>query len=164
MQITFKGEDKFEVKTKEASIGLADNNIIIDGFSIDGPGEFERKGVFVEGIQPNGDGTVYIVRAEGMSICYPGAISEKISNEAAKLIGDIDILIVPLGQKESLDLKKARELIALIDPRIVVPMLFEDITEFKNLEGVTDQDLDTLKLKKSELPESERRVVVLSAK
>lgn len=164
MQITFKGEDKFEVKLREASVNLSDNSIIIDGFEITGPGEFERKGVFVEGIQPNGDGTIYIVRAEGISICYPGALSEKVGDEAAKLIGDVDVLVVPLGGKDSLDIKKARELIAQIDPRIVIPMLYDDIAEFKSLEGVTEEDLDTLKIKKGELPESERRVVVLSVK
>lgn len=164
MQINFRGEDRFEIKTKEASINLAHDGIVIDGFAINGPGEFERKGVFVEGIQPNGDGTIYTIRAEGISICYPGALSEKIEDDAAKLIGEVDVLIVPLGQKDSLDLKKARDLISLIDPRIVIPMLYDNVAEFKNLEGVTEEDLDTLKIKKGELPENERRVVILNAK
>lgn len=108
MQINFKGEDRFEIKTKEATIHLADQSVAVDGFSFTGPGEYERKGVFVEGIQPNGNGTVFTIRAEGISVCYPGTLSEKINDEAAKMIGDVDILMVPLGQKNSLDLKKAR--------------------------------------------------------
>jgi hypothetical protein len=42
-------------------------------------------------------------------------------------------------------------------------MLYEDLTEFKKSEGTVDSELDVLKIKKSELPEEERQVVILKA-
>ena len=48
MIITYLGGDKFRIKTREANITLAADRVDIDGFVINGPGEYERKNVFVE--------------------------------------------------------------------------------------------------------------------
>ncbi|MFA7244036.1 MAG: MBL fold metallo-hydrolase [Patescibacteria group bacterium] len=163
MQITYLGKEKFEIKTKDAVIALSDN-INIDGFEISGPGEYERKGVFVQAIKPNGDGCVFVLHAEAMAICYGGRLKAMISDEAIKEIGDIDILILPLGEDGTLDMKDASALIAKIDPRTVIPMLYSDISEFKKTEGIVEEDIDTLKIKKLDLPDEERKFFILRPK
>ncbi len=159
MIIKYLGREKFDIKTKENIINLG-YQISVNGFQFVGPGEYEKNGVFVEGIEDNGN-TIFIVRAEEMKICYLGKISHDLREEEAKEIGDIDILFVPLGEDSSVDIKKASKIISQIDPRIVVPMLYADLTEFKKLEGITDGETDTLKIKKNELPEDERKNVIL---
>lgn len=160
MQITYLGKEKFEVKTRDAKIILSDK-LEIDDFVIEGPGEYERKGVFVQAIKPNGDGCVYVINAETMTICYTGKIKEMISDEAVKEIGDIDILILPLGEEGTIDIKMASTLISKIDPRTVIPMMYADISAFKKTEGIVEEDIDTLKIKKIDLPEEERKFYIL---
>ena len=59
--------------------------------------------------------------------------------------------------------KKALDLVTKIDPRIVIPMLYSDLSEFMKGEGITDGELDVFKIKKIDLPEEERKVVILNA-
>ncbi|OPZ23506.1 MAG: metal-dependent hydrolase [bacterium ADurb.BinA186] len=160
MQITYLGAEKFEVKTRDAKLILSDE-VDIDDFKISGPGEYERKGVFIQAIRPNGGGCIFIINTESMAVCYTGKIREMISDDAVKEIGDIDILILPLGEEGTIDIKKASTLISKIDPRTVIPMLYSDISGFKKMEGIVEEDLDTLKVKKADLPDEERKFFIL---
>ena len=164
MQINYKGTDKFVVKAKEATITLESSEVDIEGLKITGPGEYERKGIFVEGISPNGNGPVYVVRADHITICYLGKLKNAISDDAAKQIGDIDILIVPLGEEGTIGEKEVGKVIAQIDPRIVIPMLYSDIEPFKKTEGITGEAIDSLRLKKADLPEEDRKFYILKDK
>lgn len=161
MQIKYLGKEKFEIRTKDSRINLG-YKVSINDFSLSGPGEYEKSGVFVEGISDNGN-TIYVVKAEEINLCYLGKISHDLKENEAKEIGDVDILFVPLGEEGSLPIKKSLELVSKIDPKILIPMLYSDLTEFKKSEGISDDEIDLLKIKKSELPEEERKIVILKA-
>lgn len=162
MLIKYQGDEKFEIKTSDAKMTLSEEGIDIEGFKIKTPGEFERKSVFVQGILlGEGQRPVYTINTEEMTLCYPNGLNQDLSEEVVKLIGDIDILFVPLGEKNSLSIKQAQELISDIDPRIVIPMLYADISQFKSAEGITDGEVDQLKIKKADLPEEERKFFIL---
>jgi len=160
MQIKYLGGEKFEIRTKEVKISLG-YKILINDFSLPGPGEYEKNGIFVEGIADNGN-NIYAIKAEEMNLCYLGKISHDLKEEEAKEIGDVDILFVPLGEDGSLPVKKALDVVSKIDPRIVIPMLYSDLSEFKKSEGISDGETDLLKIKKQELPEEERKIVILT--
>ena len=164
MQISYKGSDKFSVKSKEATIAIEASEVDIDGLKITGPGEYERKGVFVEGISPNGNGPIYLIRVDQVSICYLGKLKNSVSDDAAKQIGDVDILIVPLGEEGTIAEKEVGKVIAQIDPRVVIPMLYRDIESFKKAEGITSDAIDSLKIKKIDLPEEDRKFYILKDK
>lgn len=159
MIIKYLGREKFEVKTKDGIIDLG-YSIKVNGFAFDGPGEYEKNGIFVEGIADNGN-TIYVIRAEDMNLCYLGSISHPLREDEAKEIGDVDILFVPLGEEKSLSVKDASKLISQIDPRIVIPMLYQNLEEYKKAEGITDGEIESFKIKKSELPDEERVNVIL---
>lgn len=161
MQIKYKGGDHFEIKSKELDIVLADK-VLINGFSFPGPGEYEKGGVILNSIDDNGN-TIHVARVEEMNLCHLGHIKHDLSEEETKQVGDIDILFLPLGQEGTADMKTALRLLSKIDPRIVIPMLYEDISEFKKSEGIVDSELDILKIKKSDLPEEGRQIVILQA-
>ncbi len=164
MQIKYLGAEKFELKTKEAKVIFSREGIEIDGFKIAGPGEYERKEIFVQGISLDGDAeAVYLIQNEGMTLCYVGILKTPLTPEAVKAIGDIDILFVPLGAEGTLELKEAQKLISDIDPRVVIPMLYSNIQPFKNAEGITDSEIDWLKIRKTDLPEEERKFYILKA-
>lgn len=160
MQIKYLGGERFEIKTKEAAISLG-HKVGVNGFEFPGPGEYEKNGVFIEGVADNGS-TIYIVRAEDMKLCYLGNLSHDLRDDEIKEIGDVDILFVPLGEDGSLETKKSLALVSKIDPRIVIPMLYSDLSEFKKSEGITDGEIDILKIKRDELPADERKNVILA--
>ena len=160
MQIKYLGDEKFEIKAKEAVVSLSDN-ISVNGFVFPGAGEYERSGVFIEGIATNGD-VIYLVRTEDMKLCYLGKMSNELSDEEAKEIGDVDILFLPLGENGSMEIKKALKVLSKIDPRIVIPMLYSSLDEFKKSEGIHDGEIPMLKIKKDELPVDERRNIILT--
>ncbi len=161
MQIKYIGVEKFQIRTKDASVELEQNNVTVNDFSLSGPGEYEKNGVFVEGIADNGN-TIFVVTAEEIKICHLGKISHDLREDEAKEIGNIDILFIPLGEEGSINLKQAQSLIAKIDPRVVIPMLYSDLNEFCKSEGATEPALEQLKIKKSELPSDERKSIILT--
>lgn len=159
MQIKHKGGATFEIKSKDIEIRL-NGGISIDGFNFPGPGEYEKAGVIVNGIA-DGENTIYSLKVEDINICHLGHLSHDLTEEEAKQIGDVDILFLPLGEEGSAETKIALKILSKIDPRVVIPMLYADLTEFKKSEAVTDGEVDVYKVKRAELPEDERKVVII---
>lgn len=162
MIIKYLSQEKFEIKSSEAKLTLSREGIDIEGFKIDSPGEYERRGISVLGINPDGDSSmIYLLTIEEMTVLYPSLLNNDINEVADREIGDVDILFVPLGQENTLKLKDSQKLISDIDPRVVIPMLYDDINEFKTAEGIADSEIDVLKIKKIDLPQEERKFYIL---
>lgn len=164
MIIKYLGGEKFEIKTGDAKVILSRDGVNIEEFTVNSPGEYERKGISVQGIDPDGgNGIIYLCTVEEMTLLYPALLKEGINEEAAKAIGDVDFLIVPLGEEGTLKIKEAQKFISDIDPRVVIPMLYSDIAEFKSAEGINDGEVDVLKIKKIDLPQEERKFYILKS-
>jgi L-ascorbate metabolism protein UlaG (beta-lactamase superfamily) len=100
-----------------------------DAFVLDGPGEYEVRQVLVTGVRTyrddtrgaeHGKGVSFAVEIDGVHVIHLGDIGHLLSEEKLSDIGPVDIACVPLGG--ALNPAKAAELIAQLDPRIVVPM------------------------------------------
>ena len=98
-------------------------------FALDGPGEYEVKDVLLTGVrtdrddergQGRGHGTAFVVELDGLHTIHLGDIGHLLSEEALGDIGSVDIACVPVGG--ALNATKTAELIAQLDPRIVVAM------------------------------------------
>ncbi len=159
MQIRYLGGGKFEVKSGENRI-LFNDGVSVDGFKFPGPGEYEKAGISLTGIADDNN-TVYVARVEEVNLCHLGKMVGVPNQEKIKEIGDIDILFLPLGESGTLPATKALDVAVKIDPRILIPMLYADLTEFKKSEGVDDGELPLLKIRRADLPEEERRIVIL---
>lgn len=159
MQIKYHGADKFSIKTVQSTIKLGPKPSI-DDFVLPGSGEYEKAGISVTGIGFEDD-TIYTIRSEEINLCYLGNISKEIDEVIIKEIGDVDVLFLPLGENNTLPVKKALELLSEIDPRVVIPMQYSNLDEFKKSEGISDGETDTFKFKKADLPEEERKIVIL---
>ena len=149
-----------------------------DPLVIDGPGEYEIKDVFIEGIPSWHDeegkqlNTIYVIEAEEMRLCHLGDFGQKeLTTEQLDKIGDIDILMVPVGGVYTVDAKGAAKVIAQIEPRIIIPMHYH-IPKLKvKLDGVDKflkemgrksvEAQPKLLMKKKDLPAEETSIVVL---
>jgi L-ascorbate metabolism protein UlaG (beta-lactamase superfamily) len=100
-----------------------------DAFVLDGPGEYEVRQILLTGVRTyrddqrgaqRGRQTAFVVELDGMHAIHLGDIGHLLSEEKLGDIGSVDIACVPIGG--ALTATRAAELIAQLDPRIVVPM------------------------------------------
>ena len=98
-------------------------------FSLDGPGEYEIKDVLVTGVRTyrddkrgaeRGRQTAFVVELDGMHTVHLGEIGHLLSEEKVGDIGSVDIACVPIGGV--LTATKAAELVAQLDPKLVIVM------------------------------------------
>ena len=143
-------------------------------FEVKGPGDYEIKGIFIKGIMTNAIlsekkyiNTIYSLSIENISICFLGCMSNsKISAEVRGQIGSPDILFVPIGNKDLLDPTEAYKLAVSLEPKIIIPMDYDDKSLKAFLkEGGQDKvvSIDKLTIKAKELIGREGEIVVLSS-
>ncbi|MBI2627239.1 MAG: MBL fold metallo-hydrolase [Parcubacteria group bacterium] len=143
------------------------------------PGEYERQGVFIKGIQSfhdavqgkeRGLNTIFRIETEEIRICHMGDFGQgKLDEEQIEAIGDIDILMIPVGGVYTIDGKQALEIVEQIEPKIVIPMHFKipglkielnGAERFLKEIGITPEKTDKLKIVKKALPQEEMKVVM----
>lgn len=156
MIIHWQGGQNFTIKTKNLTCKIGDK-LSLGELEIGGPGEYEVGGVQVEVI----DGTIEIY-AEGITIGHikKGKI---LSDDDLEKLNNINILIIGVGGKDYTETKAANEVIAQIDPQIVIPM-GTNIDEFIKEEQINSPAQNELKIAKADLVEDSRQVVVLNAR
>lgn len=97
------------------------------------PGEYEVGGISIFGYSTfhdkkggaeRGKNTIYLIESEGIKVLHLGDLGHVISDKLLEEIGEVNVLIVPVGDKYSLGPKEAVEMVKLIEPQIVIPMHF----------------------------------------
>ena len=150
-----------------------------EAFLINTPGEYEKKGIAIRGIssyhdktegKERGLNTIYVIKAEDMTICHLGDLGqEKLDEKQVEEIGDIDILLVPVGGNYTINYKEAIGVIGQIEPKIIIPMHYKikDLTveiegpdKFVKELGLTPENVDKYKIAKKLLPLEEMRLVM----
>jgi L-ascorbate metabolism protein UlaG (beta-lactamase superfamily) len=100
-----------------------------NAFVLDGPGEYEVRGVLVTGVRTyrddekgakRGKGTAFVVELDGLHTIHLGDVGHLLTQEELGDIGSVDIACVPVGG--ALTATKAAELVAQLDAKIVVAM------------------------------------------
>ncbi len=151
---------------------------------IDLPGEFEKKGVKINGYlsyhdpsqgKERGENVIYRIEAEGISVLHCGDLGTMISDEMIDSFDGIDILLVPVGGFYTIDYNQAYELVKKIEPSIVIPMhynhpklnqnIFGKLTpvdNFLNKFGIEKLQPQPKLVYKKEEEEEEMKVVLLS--
>lgn len=150
-------------------------------FVIDCAGEYDTRGILIEGIDSyhdeeegklRGGNIIYRIEIDDISIVHLGDLGHVLSNEQLEKLVGTDILMVPVGGKFTLDAKKAVEVISQIEPRIVIPMHykvdglayedFDSIEKFVKEIGIEPSREEKLKISKKDLPQEDMEVVILS--
>lgn len=134
-------------------------------FIVEHAGEYEVRGVAVTGVSlPRKDGsahTAYRVDVESMRIGLLGALDRAMTDKEVEALGTIDVLIVPVG-KDVLSVSVAAEVVAAIEPRLVIPSHTQDQSEFCRELSCPTETTQKLKLVRSGLPEEDMKVVTLT--
>lgn len=148
---------------------------------INGPGEYEVKGVFIKGFKSDSHygltenskdvriNTIYTVSLEGMNLCFLGALDSKdLTAEAKEALDDIDVLFVAVGGDGILSPSNAYEFAIKLEPKLIIPTHYDDVGD-KNLKiflkeagEESTKPVDKLTLKKKDLDGKEGEVTVLT--
>lgn len=143
-------------------------------FMITGPGEYDIKGAYVKGLSGGKGHTIYVIDVEDMRICHLGlAVEEELTDKQIEEIGEVDILMVPVGGGESVDGKGAIKIMSQIEPRITIPMYYnlpglkeklEPIDNFLKALGIKSLPPQAkLSVKKKDLPSDEAKIIALES-
>lgn len=151
-------------------------------FVIDSPGEYEVGGLFVTGIgmwhdaqsgAERGRNTIFIYHFDDATVCHLGDLGHVPTQTQVEEMGDVDVLLVPVGGKFTIDARQAVEVISLIEPSVVIPMHYalpgmetplEGVDAFLKEMGVREPErLDSYSVTGKRLPE-ETQVVVLESR
>jgi len=131
-------------------------------FIIDRPGEYEFRGMFVTGIGSYHD------KEEGAKLGK--STMYKISEAQIEKIGEVDILLIPVGGKYTLDAKDAAEVVRQIEPRVVIPMHYKipglnidisGVEAFCKEMGSEGERMNKFKFQKKDLPIEETKFIIL---
>ncbi|MBU1136919.1 MBL fold metallo-hydrolase [Patescibacteria group bacterium] len=104
-------------------------------FIVDGPGEYEVKGVSINGIasyhdnkkgEERGVNTIYLIEMDKIKICHLGDFGqEKLSDSQLEAIGNVDVLVIPVGGKYTIDALEAAKIAKQIEPHLIIPMHYK---------------------------------------
>ena len=152
---------------------------------IDGPGEYEINNISIIGVpsyhddkkgEERGKNTIYVFEVDDLRICHLGDLGHKLSDSQIEDIGDIDILMIPVGGVYTVSVSTAVEIVQEIEPAIIIPMHFKDQSTSEGLSklnpvepflkemGLTVEKLPKLSVKKEDLMEETEKVVLLERK
>ncbi|MCW1892167.1 MAG: MBL fold metallo-hydrolase [Candidatus Uhrbacteria bacterium] len=143
-------------------------------FIISRPGEYEVKGVFVNGIKDPKiaeDNIIYRIFAEGISVAFFGQLKRRPTNDELERLERVDVLMLPVGGGDVMDSSLAAEVISDIEPRIVVPLYYDlpglkkslgNVETFcKHIGSCQRENMNRLKIQQKDLPADTMLVAVL---
>ena len=159
---------------KNSKLYSAESGVSGERFDITDPGEYDIKGVTVTGIplkQEKGYVTDYLIESEDIRILNLTHIGDfNMKEDELEELGDIDILILPVGGNTVLSAATASKVVSEIEPKIVIPSHYkmsdlildlDSVEKFVKEMGGKKEDMEKLTLKKKDLQEEGTKLVIL---
>lgn len=133
------------------------------------PGEYEVKGIEVEGYGSAEESTVKVVKTtyavnwEDMRFVFLGQLANAPEADVLERIGDPDVLIIPVESDHFFTAEDAAKLIKQIEPKVAIPS-FAGEKDMKLLRKAMGQDApkeDKFVFKKKDLAEGHVKLVII---
>jgi len=112
---------------------------------ISGPGEYEFGGVLIIGMptfhddtkgEERGKNTVFLIKIDDIAICHLGDLGHQLTSQQAELLGNVDVLLIPVGGVYTIDAAMAAKVVRQLEPRYVIPMHYKTPAEKAKIEPV----------------------------
>jgi L-ascorbate metabolism protein UlaG (beta-lactamase superfamily) len=147
-------------------------------YIIDRAGEYDIKGILVEGIdsyhdekegKERGKNVIYRFVIDEINIAHLGDLGHPLTNGQLEKLAGIDILLIPVGGNYTIDAKQAVSIISQIQPRIVIPMHYkvkdlkvdiDGVDKFIKELGIKPTEEEKLKISKKDLPAEDMELIV----
>jgi L-ascorbate metabolism protein UlaG (beta-lactamase superfamily) len=124
-------------------------------FIVDNPGEYEIGGVSVFGFDSfhdnqngadRGHNTIFVCLVDGVKICHLGDLGHLLKEEQLAQIGEVDVLLIPVGGVYTINPEQAVKVIKELEPSYVIPMHFKTALHDENVFGDLATDDNFFKL------------------
>ena len=157
----FNGKDQVSHGSKQA-------------FIVNGPGEYEIGEVTARGfgVSTTYEGvsrynTIYQVQLEDINMVFLGALgSPEIDPKILSEFGDIDILFLPIGGGDLLEVPQASKLAVKLEARLILPMNYDKQTLsvfLKEESSESVKPIEKLTIKKKDIGAMSGEIVVLKS-
>ena len=154
-----------------------------DPFIIKNPGEFEIKNIFIQGIPSfhdkkngaeRGENIIFYLESEKIHIAHLGDLGHLLDEKQLSKLSKVDILMIPIGGKYTINYSEAIEIISQLEPKIIIPMHYkipglkidiDTVDKFAKEMGVDpNKKTDKLKIAKKNLPTDRSEVIIMNKK
>ncbi|MEM0498291.1 MAG: MBL fold metallo-hydrolase [Methanothrix sp.] len=121
--IVLVSHDHFDHNNVEAVLG---SPIVIKH-----PGIYKAAGIDVKGVATyhddaggklRGTNTVFCFTMDDIRLCHLGDLGHVLDDNEARMIGDVDVLLIPVGGTFTIDARGALAVIDKLKPKLVIPM------------------------------------------
>lgn len=159
---------------KNKSLYSAVSGISGEHFDVTDPGEYDIKDVTVTGVplkQEEKFITVFLIESEDIRILNLTHIKDfNLSDEELESLGDIDVLILPVGGNTVMSASAASKVVNAVEPKVIIPSHYkmkdlildlDPVEKFIKEMGGKKEEMDKLTLKKKDLAEEGVRLVIL---
>lgn len=168
MVVSYQGGESFKVSQGDLALAVnpksragaaitllskldTEASVAKDSFVIDGPGEYEVKGVSIKGFASG----VYIVNFENVNLCFlSNKVDESLPESTTEAMDDVDILFTPVSRYK---------LAVSLAPKVIIPMDYtpESLKKFLKESGAETTEVDKLVIKKKDLEGKEGDIIIL---
>jgi len=109
------------------------------------PGEYEIGDAILIGLPTfhdsekgiiRGKNNVFVISMDELVICHLGDLGETLTESKVEELGNVDLLLVPVGDMSALNASNAARLVRQIEPAIVIPMHYREVQINRELEPV----------------------------
>lgn len=69
-----------------------------------------------------GRNVIFRFEIDGIAVCHLGDLGHRLAPQQVAAIGPVDVLLIPVGGKYTLDARGAAEVVAQLKPKVVIPM------------------------------------------
>ncbi|KPJ72905.1 hypothetical protein AMJ52_04685 [candidate division TA06 bacterium DG_78] len=99
-----------------------------------GAGKKEVKGINIAGVgvyhdessgKERGTNTIFNMLIDGVNVVHLGDLGHTLSASESQEVGNVDVLLVPVGGYFTIDAKTADEVINTLKPNVIIPMHFK---------------------------------------
>lgn len=151
---------------------------------INGLGVFSEHGIELKGIDTfhdkvsgtkKGKNTIFNIKVDDINICHCGDLGHILDANQVDQIGDVDVLLIPVGGGYTIDAADAVEVVKQLKPKVIVPMhyrtkalgpaglVFAKVDKFIDASGLKAQSYGELELNKENI-ENYQGIAVLKYK
>ena len=101
---------------------------------IDKPGSYEVRSVKITGVltyhdesrgAKRGPNTAYVFDVKGVRFCHLGDLGHVLSEDQARSLRPVDVLMIPVGGVFTIDARQAERVVEMLSPRLTIPMHFK---------------------------------------
>ncbi len=125
------------------------------------------------GGRQRGNNIMFCFEVDGIKVCHLGDLGHQLSDKQAADLGEIDILLIPVGGYYTIDAKVATQVCNQLKPKVIIPMHFKNnkcsfpitgVDEFlKGKEGVQKLNASEAEFKQVELTPTTQIIVLQPA-